>query len=164
MAARERAGVERPGSLHTDAAEAQRIAACNRVSTCRRLLTEQLPSAKAQELLDVADAMVQAPCQKRLRELATELRVNRDNGEGDVALHDKIRRAWVESVDIALRNQVASVAPQPVMKVRKTKAKAAASASSNGALSAQSVTDMLDDEGRQRAEQTALIMVPAKYG
>jgi hypothetical protein len=76
--------------------------------------------------------------------------VNRVNCEGDVALHDKIRRAWFESVDIALCNQVAHVAPQPVMEVRKTKAKAAASASSKGAVSAQFVADMPDDERRQR--------------
>ncbi len=146
----ERAGAERPGTSPNDAAEAQHVAARLRVGKCKRLLQEQLPGTKAQELLEVADDMVQAPGGKRLRVLAKDLGVKRATGESDIALHDKVRRAWLESVDSAFGDQVAVAARGSSQKAPKTKAKASVAASTKGGVSGQYVRDVLGHEGAQR--------------
>ncbi len=77
----------------------------------------------------------------------SKLLVGRD---GDIALHDKVRRAWLESVDSAFGDQVAVAARGSSQKAPKTKAKASVAASTKGGVSGQYVRDVLDHEGAQR--------------
>ncbi len=149
----ESAVAERLGTSPNDAAEARCEAARLRADKCKRLLQQQLPGTKAQELLEVADDMVQAPCQNRLWVLARNLGVKRARGESVAALHDKVRSAWLESVDSAFGDQVAVAAPGPAQKAPKTSAKESVAVSTKGGVSRQHVRDALDHEGAQRERQ-----------